>query len=52
MTCAEMVLGASTSCSRDLPVGEAGRDELGDLEFACAQRVPRLALLGTVELRR
>src|SRR5580693_8579081 len=37
-------LGREEQLAGDLPVGEAGRDELGDLEFACTQRMPRLGL--------
>ena len=42
-------LGREKQLAGDLPVGEAGRDELGDLEFACAQRMPRLGLPRMVE---
>ena len=43
-------LGREHQLLRDLPVGEAGRDKLGDLEFARAERVPGLGLPRTVEL--
>ena len=33
-------LGCEHQPFGDLPVGKAGRDELGNLEFACAQRMP------------
>src|SRR5437763_16710843 len=43
-------LGREYQLLRDLPVGEAGRDKLGDLEFARAERVPGLGLPRTLEL--
>src|SRR5690349_5641607 len=43
-------LGREHQLLRDLPVGEAGRDKLGDLEFACAERMPGLGLPRTLEL--
>ena len=39
---AETVFGATTSRSAICRLVQAGGDELGDLEFARAQRVPRV----------
>ena len=41
---AETVFGATTSRSAICRLVQAGGDQLGDLEFARAQRVPRIGL--------
>jgi len=42
-------LGREHELLADLPVGEARRDEPGDLELTLAQRIPRFGGLGLVE---